>query len=339
MSTHYHAKFFANEIVKHNSSNDVVRLSRSLFDSCVDLNPHQIEAALFALRSPISKGVILADEVGLGKTIEAGVLLCQMWAERKRKLMVVCPASLRKQWAIEIEEKFNLPSIVMEAHSYKELLRHGNENPFDIKNNVIICSYHFASRMKEQVRSVNWNLVTIDEAHKLRNVYRPSNKTGQNLKWALEDAKKVLLTATPLQNSLLELYGLATLIDDRIFGDVSSFRSQYTNAKGDIEDLKTRLLPFCKRTPRSQVLEYVPYTARKALTRPFNPTDEEQKLYEAISAFLLRGDTYAIPHRQRQLTSLILRKLRHLHVPRGKTGCCIPSRGSLWHYGAAFPRI
>lgn len=309
MSTCYHAKYFANEITRQNASNDVERLSRSLFDSCVDLNPHQIEAALFALRSPISKGVILADEVGLGKTIEAGVLLCQLWAERKRKLIVVCPASLRKQWSLELEEKFNLPSVVLEARSYKNLLNQGAENPFDVKNAVVICSYNFASRMKEKVRSVNWHMAVIDEAHKLRNVYRPSNKTGQSLKWALEDTKKVLLTATPLQNSLVELYGLATLIDDRIFGDVSSFRAQYTNSKGDIEDLKTRLIPFCKRTLRSQVLEYVPYTERKALTRPFNPTDSEQKLYEAISAFLLRGDTYAIPHRQRQLTSLILRKL------------------------------
>jgi len=309
MSTCYHAKYFANEITRQNASNDVERLSRSLFDSCVDLNPHQIEAALFALRSPISKGVILADEVGLGKTIEAGVLLCQLWAEQKRKLIVICPASLRKQWSLELEEKFNLPSVVLEARSYKNLANQGIDNPFDLKSSVIICSYNFASRMKEKVRSVNWHMAVIDEAHKLRNVYRPSNKTGQSLKWALEDTKKALLTATPLQNSLLELYGLATLIDDRIFGDVSSFRAMYTNSKGDIEDLKTRLIPFCKRTLRSQVLEYVPYTERKALTRPFNPTDSEQKLYEAISAFLLRGDTYAIPHRQRQLTSLILRKL------------------------------
>jgi hypothetical protein len=309
MPTAFHAKYFANEIMRQNASNDVERLSRSLFDSCVDLNPHQIEAALFALRSPVSKGVILADEVGLGKTIEAGVLLCQLWAERKRKLIVICPASLRKQWSLELEEKFNLPSVVLEARSYKSLVNQGVDNPFDLKNSVIICSYNFASRMKEKVRSVNWHMAVIDEAHKLRNVYRPSNKTGQSLKWALEDTKKVLLTATPLQNSLVELYGLATLIDDRIFGDVYSFRAQYTNSKGDIEDLKTRLIPFCKRTLRSQVLEYVPYTERKALTRPFNPTDSEQKLYEAISAFLLRGDTYAIPHRQRQLTSLILRKL------------------------------
>jgi SNF2 family DNA or RNA helicase len=71
------------------------RLSMSLFDAAVDLNPHQIEAALFALKSPLSKGVILADEVGLGKTIEAGIVLCQLWAERKRRLLVIRPASPR----------------------------------------------------------------------------------------------------------------------------------------------------------------------------------------------------------------------------------------------------
>lgn len=309
MITDYHAKYYAHEIVKHHGANDVERLSRSLFDSCVDLNPHQIEAALFALRSPISKGVILADEVGLGKTIEAGVLLCQLWAEKKRKLIIICPASLRKQWAMEMEEKFNLPSIILEARSYKALKKKGHINPFDIKNSVIICSYQFASRWKEDVRAVNWDLATIDEAHKLRNVYRPSNVTGQNIKWALGDSKKVLLTATPLQNSLMELYGLATLIDDEIFGDVSSFRTQYTNAQSDIADLQDRLRPFCKRTLRSQVLEYVPYTERKALTSPFSPSNQEQELYDAISEFLLLEETYALPYKQRHLTSLILRKL------------------------------
>lgn len=309
MLTPYHAKYYAHEIIRHHSEDDVERLSRSLFDSCVDLNPHQIEAALFALRSPISKGVILADEVGLGKTIEAGVLLCQLWAEKKRSLLVICPASLRKQWSLELEEKFNLPSVIIEAKSYKQLLKVGYENPFAHKKKIVICSYQFASRWKEQVRSVNWDIVAIDEAHKLRNVYRHTNKTGQNLKWALDHVKKVLLTATPLQNSLLELYGLSTLIDERIFGDVNSFRAQYGTSKADLNDLKTRLSPFCKRTLRSQVLEYVPYTERKTLTRPFTPTSQEQKLYESISGFITQPDSYALPHAQRQLTTLIIRKL------------------------------
>ena len=106
--TDYHAKFFAHDLTRQASREGLERLSMALFDANVDLNPHQIEAALFALRSPVSKGVILADEVGLGKTIEASLVLCQLWAERKRKLLVICPASIRKQWANELEEKFNL---------------------------------------------------------------------------------------------------------------------------------------------------------------------------------------------------------------------------------------
>ncbi|NQW10697.1 MAG: ATP-dependent helicase, partial [Alphaproteobacteria bacterium] len=107
--TAYHAKYFAYDLTRR-ASTGLDRLSMSLFDAAVDLNPHQIEAALFALESPLSKGVLLADEVGLGKTIEAGIVLCQFWAERKRRLLVICPASLRKQWALELSEKFNLPS-------------------------------------------------------------------------------------------------------------------------------------------------------------------------------------------------------------------------------------
>src|SRR5665647_466987 len=132
MITSFHAKYFAHELTRRHGANDVGRLSMSLFDAAVDLNPHQIEAALFALESPLSKGVILADEVGLGKTIEAGIVLCQFWAERKRRLLVLCPASLRKQWALELEEKFNLPTRVLDAKAVREEQRSGraplNEN-------------------------------------------------------------------------------------------------------------------------------------------------------------------------------------------------------------------
>lgn len=107
--TAYHAKFYAYDLTRR-AATGLDRLSMSLFDAAVDLNPHQIEAALFALKSPLSKGVLLADEVGLGKTIEAGTVLCQFWAERKRRILVICPASLRKQWASELSEKFNLPT-------------------------------------------------------------------------------------------------------------------------------------------------------------------------------------------------------------------------------------
>ncbi len=138
--------------------------------------------------------------------------------------------------------------------------------------------------MRGEIRAVPFDLVVIDEAHKLRNAYRPSNKMGQNIRWAVEERRKLLLTATPLQNSLLELYGLSTVLDDMIFGDVTSFRAQYASAGGELKRLRERLQHFCKRTLRQQVVEYIQYTERRPITIRFRPTDDEQKLYEAVSA-------------------------------------------------------
>jgi hypothetical protein len=304
--TPYHAKYFAHDLTRR-APGGMDRLSMSLFDARVDLNPHQIEAALFALKSPLSKGVLLADEVGLGKTIEAGIVLCQYWSERRRRLLVICPASLRKQWAMELEEKFNLPVVVLDSKTYRETVGRGI-SPFNQKS-VIILSYHFASRMREELRAIAWDLVVIDEAHKLRNAYRESNKVGQGVRWATADCRKLLLTATPLQNSLVELYGLSTLIDEYLFGDLNAFRSQYVSSGGDLEGLRQRLSGFCRRTLRKDVTEYIRYTERRAITRTFRPTDDEHRLYEAVSEFLQRENSYAIPHRQRHLTEIILRKL------------------------------
>ena len=303
MLTPFHAKYFAYDLTRRHGANDVGRLSQSLFDATVDLNPHQIEAALFALKSPLFKGVLLADEVGLGKTIEAGIVLCQYWSERRRRLLVICPASLRKQWALELEEKFNLPAVVLDAKTWRDKAKLGH-SPLNQKA-IVTLSYNYANRIREELKAIAWDLVVIDEAHKLRNAYRESNKIGQGIRWATEDCRKLLLTATPLQNSLLELYGLSTLIDEHLFGDVNAFRSQYTNAGGDLDGLRQRLSGFCRRTLRNQVSEYIRYTERRAITRPFRPTDEEHN----VTAFLQRTESYAIPKRQRHLTELILRKL------------------------------
>lgn len=307
MLTNYHAKYYAYELTKV-GGNGVDRIGQSLFDASVDLNPHQVEAALFALHSPLSKGVLLADEVGLGKTIEAGLALCQFWAERKRHLLVICPAALRKQWQVELEEKFNLPAVVIDAKAYNQIQKSGCANPFN-HSSIVISSYHYIGKMATEVKKVAWDLVVIDEAHKLRNAHQQSNKIGQNIRWALEDRRKILLTATPLQNSLSELYGLSTLIDEQMFGDLPTFKSMYANVDGDLDDLRKRLGGFCKRTLRKDVLEFIRYTARRLMTIPFSPTDEEQRFYEAVSSFLQKDDTYAFPTQQRHLMVLLVRKL------------------------------
>lgn len=306
--TDYQAKYYAHELTIQHAADGVDRLSQSLFDASVDLNPHQINAALFALNNPLSKGVVLADEVGLGKTIEAGLVLSQYWAERKRKLLVICPASLRRQWAQELQDKFNLPSQILDAKTWRTEQKNGVRNPLSEKR-VVIMSYHYAARLEEQLLIEPWNLVVIDEAHKLRNSYRASNKMGQILKRALAGRKKLLLTATPLQNSLMELYGLSTIIDEHLFGDSRTFRQQYIQGESSVGQLQDRLDGFIQRTLRKDVLEYVRYTQRQTLTVPFTPTAQEQALYNGISALLEREESYALPKRQRHLTGLILRKL------------------------------
>lgn len=323
--TDYHAKYFAYELTKRCPSNSLEKLSATLSNAQVDLNPHQIEAALFAFRSPLSKGAILADEVGLGKTIEAGLVLSQRWAERKRKALIV-PSSLRKQWNAELQEKFFLPSIILETKSVNQFIKDGNLNPFNQEDAIVICSYHFARAKAPYIKQTKWDIAVIDEAHRLRNVYKTSSKIALEIKNALLDIPKILLTATPLQNSLLELYGLVSIIDDHVFGDLKSFKANYArvsreqdlneNELGLVEprqemfvDLRNRLKPVCIRTLRRQVLEYIKYTKRIPLTQDYTPTEDEVTLYNGMSEYLQRPKLYALPFSQRQLMTLILRKL------------------------------
>jgi SNF2 family DNA or RNA helicase len=284
MTTVYHAKYLAHELTKRCPSDNLQKLAATLADAQVDLNPHQIDAALFAFRSPLSKGAILADEVGLGKTIEAGILLSQKWAEQKRKLLIIVPAALRKQWNQELADKFFLPSVILENRSFKQIIKQGNLNPF-VQNEIIICSYHFARAQDAYIKQVNWDLVIVDEAHRLRNVYKPTNRIANAIKNAISHAPKVLLTATPLQNSIQELYGLVSIVDDYTFGDLKSFKAQFglLRSEEDFAALRERIKPVVQRTLRRQVLEYIKYTNRIPITQEFVPSDAEQKLYDLVS--------------------------------------------------------
>lgn len=310
--------YFAHKLTLQGASDSMDRMAGALFDAQVDLNPHQVDAALFAAGNPLSKGVILADEVGLGKTIEAGLLIAQRWAERRRRLLVIAPANLRKQWHQELADKFGLPAFIIEAKSYRQAVKAGRSNPFDLvagsvggTARIVICSYQFAASKAADLAAVPWDLVVVDEAHRLRNVYKPDNKTARTLRDALAHARKVFLTATPLQNSLLELYGLVSFIDDRVFGDVDSFRQQFGTLRDaqSFAALKHRIEPICKRTLRRQVEAYVKYTRRIPMLEEFRPGEDEQRLYELVSDYLQRDKLYALPNAQRQLITLVLRKL------------------------------
>ena len=308
--TPYHAKYFAYELTKRCPPDSTERLAGAVASAQVDLNPHQIDAALFAFQSPLSKGALLADEVGLGKTIEAGLVLSQKWAEHKRRILVITPSNLRKQWYQELTEKFFLPCRLLEAKSYNAAIRQGQFRPFEAPE-IVICSYQFAKGKAADVHAIPWDLVVIDEAHRLRNVYKPANVIANTLKRALAGKDKLLLTATPLQNSLLELFGLVSFIDEHTFGDLKSFREQFANLNQDqvFQTLKARLKPVCHRTLRRQVTAYIPYTQRLPLVEEFTPEESEDRLYQLVSEYLQRDNLQALPAGQCSLMTLVLRKL------------------------------
>lgn len=314
MSTPFHSKYYACELTRRWSSDNAEKLAHSLNNATIDLNPHQIDAALFAFRSPLSRGALLADEVGLGKTIEAGLVVSQLWAERKRRILCIMPAALRQQWDRELAEKFFIDSLILEAASHKLLVAQGEAKPFEQRDKVILCSFEFARREAAAIHAIPWDLVVIDEAHRLRNVYKTGNKIARAIRDAIGNRPKILLTATPLQNSLMELYGLISFIDPHLFGSDDSFRAQFARrADDDSNDefavLRRRILPICQRTLRRQVQEYIRYTNRVSLTKDFTPTEQEWQLYETVSTYLQRPQSFALPVGQRALMTLVLRKI------------------------------
>ena len=310
MITAFQAKYFAHELTRRFPTDSAEKLAGAVASAQVDINLHQVDAALFAFNSPLSKGALLADEVGLGKTIEAGLVLSQKWAERKRRILIITPSNLCKQWHQELNEKFFLPRYILEAKSYNAAIKQGQFRPFESPE-IIICSYQFAKSKAADIHAIPWDLVVIDEAHRLRNVYKPSNVIANTLKMALAGKHKLLLTATPLQNSLLELYGLVRFIDEHTFGDLKSFREQFANLNQEqvFQTLKARLKAVCHRTLRRQVTAYIPYTKRLPLVEEFTPEDSEDRLYHLVSEYLQRDNLQALPSSQRSLITLVLRKL------------------------------
>ena len=312
--TTHQTVYLAHALTIDGSAEDSV--SKSLASAKVDMNPHQVEAALFALRSPLSQGVLLADEVGLGKTIEASLIIAQKRAERHRKIILIVPAMLRNQWSQELLEKFDIPSYILETSSYNAKKTAGTTNPFDLEDGqVLICSYEFASRKNADLKSVNWDLVVFDEAHKLRNIWKKSgSKRAKCLREALEGKKKILLSATPLQNSLLELYGLVSIMDPHFFGSVESFKAQYVGAKkteDNLRVLRCRLSKVCNRTLRRQVQQEggIKFTRRHSMVEDFRPSPEEIELYDKISSYLQRDDIESIKPGARHLVTLVIRKI------------------------------
>lgn len=304
--TDYQAKYFAHELRRSYANDHVGKLAGLLFDAQVEPKPHQIDAALFALQTPFLRGVIMADEVGLGKTIEAGIVITQYWAERKRSILIVTPSSLRQQWKQELFEKFLIPASVLDTKNKDSLLATSASG----QTEVLICSYEFAQRYESSLLR-SWDLIIADEAHRLRNHWTGKGKTAEAMSHIFAGAHKcVLLTATPLQNKLEELYGLVSVFDPGYFYSLDAFRERYIKAGslGNGDDLADRVATIAKRTLRRDAEKYIHFTKRNPLTVEFTPSDEERKLYHLVNDYLQRDELFAFSGSQRHLSALVIRK-------------------------------
>ena len=302
----HQAKFYAHQLERSYASDHVGKLAGLLFDAQVEPKPHQIDAALFALQASTSRGVVLADEVGLGKTIEAGIVLCQYWAERKRRILIIAPSSLRQQWQQELDEKFAVPSRLLDAKTKDELLAPRPGLP----THVLICSYEFAQRNTEDLYR-HWDLIVADEAHRLRSYWKGNAKIADAVATIMSSAtKSLLLTATPLQNRLEELYGLVSVFEPDFFHSIEGFKERYVDRPDDYgnDDLAMRISHIAKRTLRRDAQKYIRFTERMPMTFGFMPSPDEQALYSMVNGYLQRPELHAFASSQRHLSALILRK-------------------------------
>lgn len=282
-----------------------------LLSSKIEKNPHQIDAFCAAIDSLRTGGIILADEVGLGKTIEAGLVLRYLIQNNKKHLLIALPSALRMQWKIELEEKFEIKETEIRILTNYETKRdyYGIKNWLEERGKlrIVLCSYDFSSKLIKKFNKVMWDCIFIDEAHNLRNVFR-GTKRAKALYDITKGIPKILLTATPLQNSLKDLHGLVSYIDERIFGDQRLFEKKYEVAQ-DYKDLKECLRPVLYRTLRKDV-KYLKFTNRDCFTCDFTLTKEEKALYVAVNEFLKQDNLYSFPSGNiKNFIILVIRKL------------------------------
>lgn len=319
--------YLAHALTERKSVSDREKLNGSIRAANIDLNPHQVDAAIFAFKSPLSRGAILADEVGLGKTIEAGLVIDQLIAEGRNKILILVPASLRTQWQDELRNRFYLESTVIDGPILKKMQKTRMQaNPLE-DGGIFIASHNFAYRYDFISGTIPWDLVIIDEAHRLRNVWRKTNKTAKRIREVLKGRPKILLTATPLQNNLMELFGLTSFLDEDYLGTDYSFKTLFANPVKKqnkterLIQLKERLMGtidpetgepsggILTRTLRKQVKGLVAFTNRYSVTEDFAPNDDEVELYNHVSEYLGRPFLASTKATQRNMMELVYRKI------------------------------
>ena len=298
ISTVSQAKYLAHRLTKASKFGEIEKLIPVYLESGIEVYPHQIAAAYFAVSNPFSKGFILCDEVGLGKAIEAMLVIAQYYYSGRNKIAVIVPPLLIPQWQRLISDKFDLPCKVIEKDFESE-----------IKDEILLISYTQAAEEWESLSKIKWNLAVFEEAHRLRKYYTGENRTATNLHNAFDGVQKLLLTATPMQVNVMDLYGLVNFIDDTVFTDERAFYKRYYKKPENYKELRERLMPFTFRTLRNQVRGDVKLPDRIIHTQEYALNENEKKLLELLSKYVDKPKKLAFPDMDTYELGLMLFKL------------------------------
>lgn len=306
-------RIVAEDLIRVRRATDRERYAASHRQARVDPNPHQIDAVIFALRRLREGGCILADEVGLGKTIEAGLVIAQSRAEGRQRILLVVPKSLIGQWQNELLSLFAI------------VAREDREN--FVAPGVYLVGREFAGSEHGAAAigaAPPFDLVVIDEAHEIfaglhkryarDGVYDDTSEEAQmahRVRGFLRSAPVLLLTATPMQNSLVELWGLVQYVEPTgtLLGDIATFRKVFcadddrTLVLGQEHELQRRLATVLQRTLRRQAQEFLdrPFTQRRCRLYEYSMSDDERSLYDDVTDYLMQPSLYAFSGRQRRL--------------------------------------
>ncbi|MDL2232501.1 DEAD/DEAH box helicase [Ruminococcaceae bacterium OttesenSCG-928-L11] len=263
---------------------DADRLLPALSSANMEVYPFQIAAAMFALRSPYLKGAILADEGSLGKTYEALLVISQLWYEGKEKILLVVPTPLLRQWQGILDDCFSMPYITLE----------GDIIDIDIEGTIALTTYDCAAANLDAISAVAWDVTMFDEAHRLAKCYEPGSRAAK-LKTAVGDAYKLLVTASPMRNSIMDLYGLIFFIDEHAFEEPDTFYKRYFRKPENYHELSNRASYYAFRTLRTQVESYVKIPHRLVVTADYPQTKQEKQLATLLCVYLKKRDKLAFP--------------------------------------------
>lgn len=309
----FNQRIVAEDLVRIRRPDERERYAAAQRQARIDPNPHQIDAVIFALRRLREGGCILADEVGLGKTIEAGLVIAQSRAEGAQRILLIVPKSLIGQWQGELLNLFGIQARENEVSFFAP--------------GVYLVGREFAGSERGAIplgAVPPFDLAVIDEAHEIfaglhkrygrDGIYDESSDEAlmaHRVRGFLRSTPVLLLTATPMQNSLAELWGLVQYVEPTgtLLGDIATFRKVFcseddrTLVPGQEYELKRRLAMVQRRTLRRQAQEFLdrPFTQRRCRLYEYAMSDAERSLYDDVTVYLLEPSLYAFAGRQRRL--------------------------------------